>query len=231
MLIFFLTLLFADVSGDIAAASNTSLKEEVRQDAFARLVREGNADAEPLFSIAKNTEMDVQKRWIVIRALGKVGGKKVVQDLLPLLKDQKSEIRIATCSALGETRLWSITEELILMLEDQVLLVRVASAQALGEIANPAAIDGLDKALRTSDHFYRGKSLWVRTHFVDALGKIRSKKSYPTLLFAIDDRDSGVFEAAVVALEQIAGFSLSEGRNPQEEREAWKRWLSKELSR
>lgn len=231
MLIFFLTLLYADVSLDIAEASNTSLEEGVRQEAFLRLVREGNADAEPLFSIANDIDSDVQKRWIVIRALGKIGGKKVIQDLLPLLKDKRSEIRIATCSALGENRLWSVTEDLLLLLEDQVLLVRVASAQALGEIANPTAIEGLERALRAPDHFYRGKSLWVRAHFVEALGKIRNKKAYPALLYAIDDQDSGVYKAAIIALEQIVGFSLSEGRNGQEEREAWKRWLSKELSR
>ena len=231
MMLFFFSLLYADVSGDIVQASNTSLEESVRQEAFARLVREGNADTEPLFSLAKDESADIQQRWIVIRALGKVGGKKLVQDLSPLLNDKKSEVRIAVCSALGDTRLWSATSVLLPLLEDQVLLVRVAAAQSLGAIANPEAVEALEKALRASAHFHRGKSLWVRTHFVEALGKIRSKKAYPALLYAIDDQDEGVHQAAIVALEQIAGFALSEGRNRQEERQAWKRWLGKELAK
>ena len=231
MLFFFLSLVYADISSDLQQASDAKLEDSLRQDAFSRLVRDGNADAQPLITRAQDTEEDVQKRWIAIRALGQIGGKKVTKELQALLKDKKSEVRMAACSALAESRQWSTTDSLLPLLEDQVLLVRVASAQALGKIGNPAAIAALDKALRAPEHFHRGKSLWVRSYFVEALAAIRNKKAYSSLLYAVDDQDPLVYRAAFFALEQIAGFALSEGRNEQEEKEAWKRWLAKELSK
>lgn len=231
MFLFFLSFAYADISSDLQQASDAKLEDSLRQDAFSRLVREGNANADPLITLAKDADTDIQKRWIAIRALGQIGGKKVTKELLSLLKDKKSDVRIAACAAIGESRQWSTTESLLPLLEDQVLLVRVASAQALGKIGNPAAIEGLDKALRAPEHFHRGKSLWVRSHFVEAMAAIRNKKAYSSLLYAVDDQDPLVYRAAFFALEQIAGFALSEGRNEQEEKEAWKRWLSKELAR
>ena len=76
MLFFFFSLVYADISSDLQQASDAKLAESLRQDAFSRLVREGNADAEPLITLAKDTDTDVQKRWIAIRALGQIGGKK-----------------------------------------------------------------------------------------------------------------------------------------------------------
>ena len=125
--------------------------------------------------------------------------------------------------------MWSVTDDIKALLADDVLLVRVASAQSLAKIGNPSAIPELEIALRAPEHFYRGKSLWVRTHFVEALGKIRNEKAYPSLLFAIDDQDKKVQKAAIDALEYIAGLSFSEGRQYEEERQAWKRWLSAKI--
>ena len=125
--------------------------------------------------------------------------------------------------------MWSVTTDVKALLKDDVLLVRVASAQALGKIGNPAAIPELDTAIRAPEHFHRGKSLWVRMHFVEALGKIRHEKAYAGLLYAIDDQDQKVQKTAIDALEYISGVSFSEGRQHEEEREAWKRWLSSKL--
>lgn len=231
MFLFLLSFAYADISSDLKQASNGQLEESLRQDAFSRLVREGNADAEPLVTLAQDSTVEVQQRWIAIHALGKIGGKNVTKELTTLLNDKRSEVRIAACAAIAESRQWSTTNSLLPMLKDQVLLVRVASAQALGAIGNPVAIDALEVALRAPEHFHRGKSLWVRAHFVHAMAAIRNKKAYPALLYAVDDQDPLVYNAAFFALEQIAGFALSEGRSEQEEREAWKRWLSKELAR
>lgn len=231
MLFLLLSFAYADISSDLKQASDSLLEESIRQDAFSRLVREGNADAQPLIRLAQDKTIDVQQRWIAIHALGQIGGKIVTKELNTLLGDTKSEVRIAACAAIGEGRQWSTTDSLLPLLKDQVLLVRVASAQALGKIGNPAAIGALDEALRAPEHFHRGKSLWVRAHFVEAMASIRNKKAYSALLYAVDDLDPLVYKAAIFALEQIAGFALSEGRNTQEERQAWKRWLSKELSK
>ena len=39
---------------------------------LSRLVRDGNADAQPLITLAQDTEEDVQKRWIAFAHWGKL---------------------------------------------------------------------------------------------------------------------------------------------------------------
>ena len=155
----------------------------------------------------------------------------MIDEIIPLLKDPKPDIRIAACSALGDIRSWVATKSLRESLQDDVLTVRVAAAQALGKLADPSAIEDLAQALYSESHFYRGKGLWVRIHFVEAMGKLRDKRAYPTLLKALDDEDPKVQRSTVWALEQTSGLSLGEGRSSQEEKEAWKRWLALQLTK
>ena len=230
-MIFFLFLAFADIDSDLNIASNTKLDQTTRSAAFSRLVSQAEKDSSKLRSIAHDTSQEVLQRWIAIRVLGRIGGRQITDHILPLLEDPKSDIRIAACAALGEIRSWYTGTPIRKLLKDDVLLVRVAAAQALGQLADPAAIEDLGEAIYDERHFHRGKGLWVRIHFVEALGKIRDRKSYPILFKTLDDSDPKIRKATLRALEQIAGMSLSEGRSSAEEREAWKRWLSVQLSK
>ena len=60
MFLFLLSFAYADISSDLKQASNGQLEESLRQDAFSRLVREGNADAEPLVTLAQDSTVEVQ---------------------------------------------------------------------------------------------------------------------------------------------------------------------------
>lgn len=231
MLLFLLSFAWADITDDLKQASNKNLAQNVREEAFSRLVVQGSKDSSLLKSIANNQKEELQTRWIAIRVLGRVGGRMMIDELSPLLIDPKPDIRIAACSALGDIRSWVATKSLRERLQDDVLTVRVAAAQALGKLADPSAVEDLSEALYAESHFYRGKGLWVRVHFVEAMGKLRDKRAYPTLLKALDDEDPKVQRSAVWALEQTAGLSLGEGRNSQEEKEAWKRWLALQLTK
>ena len=72
--------------------------------------------------------------------------------------------------------------------------------------------------------------MWIRSHFVKAMEGIRDKKAYPILFRALDDSDEKVARASIDALEYIAGFSLSQDRSFDAEKEAWRRWLGTKLS-
>ena len=230
MFLFLLAFAFAEPEADLQAAANASLSEKARADAFERLVELGNTDISLVRRTSVDTDSDMRQRWVSIRVLGQVGGQIVLQHLVSLLQDTSPDIRTAAVSALGDIRSWSTTDSLIPLLKDDVLVVRATTAQALGKIGDPASLPALEQALNSSEHYHRGQSLWIRSHFVVAMGKIRDKKAYPALFRALDDVDVSVVRASIQALEYIAGFSLSEDRSFEDEREAWRRWLGTKLS-
>jgi HEAT repeat protein len=82
----------------------------------------------------------------------------------------------------------------------------------------------LVEALEDPSNTYRGQSLWVRRHYVEALGQIGSKNALGGLIRALRDEDPAVRSAALEAVERIAGRSYAEGRSRPEQVEAWERW-------
>ena len=91
-------LAFADIDADLNIASNTKLDQTARSAAFSRLVAHAKKDSSTLREIAHDTSQEVLRRWIAIRVLGRIGGRQITDNLLPLLNDPKSDIRIATLS-------------------------------------------------------------------------------------------------------------------------------------
>ena len=67
----------------------------------------------------------------------------------------------------------------------------------------------------------------MRRQFVDAMGAIGGDAAVPWLGRALDDADPQVVAAAMTGLEKVAGFSYREGRSPEEELAAWKRWAQR----
>ena len=230
MLFFLCSFLFADPNIDLQTAADANLSEASRLQAFERLVDLGNTDISLVRKTSLDSSSELRQRWVSIRVLGKVGGQVVLQHLVSLLQDSSPDIRSAAVSALGDIRSWSTTASLLPLLQDDVLVVRATTAQALGKIGDPSALSALEKSLSSAEHYHRGQSLWIRSHFVKAMGSIRDKKAYPALFRALDDADKSVARAAIEALEYIAGFSLSENRSFADEKEAWRRWLGSKLS-
>lgn len=219
---------FADIPSDLAVAADQNLPEESRRAAFDRVVREGAADPSPLI-IASQTGEDTRQRWVAIRALGYIGNPQGRTTLVTLLEDPEPAIRTAAVSALAEVGDPAYSQRAAAMLADPAVIVRAAAAGALAEMRDPKTVSALVAALESSDSFYRGSSLWVRQHYVAALGAIGDLSALPALLRALDDDDPSVSAVAVTALEQLSGFSFADGRDEQEERAAWRRWATTQI--
>lgn len=220
---------WAGPAQDLAQAADADLPEEARMEAFDRLVAAGATDIGVVSRVALNDEGDTRRRWVAIRALGKVQGDQARELLLQLSENPEPAIRAAAVQAMGDLGDQRNSEVLIARLQDPAVIVRAGSAEALCKVGDRTAIAPLDRALRSSANFYRGASLWVRRHYVAALGCIGGRETIPVLLRALDDDDQSVQSSAVLAFREVAGFSYEEGRTPDEELAAWKRWAADQL--
>lgn len=219
----------AGAAEEILLASDQERAEPERRAAFDRLVQIGSTDLSTLTQVSVDLEGDTRQRWVAIRAMGHVGGYGVEQTLVDLLADPEPAIRTAAVSALGDIGSHSHSTQVADGLQDPAIIVRAAAAEALGKLRDPSTIDALAAALADPGNYHRGTSLWVRRHYVVSLGEIADVHALPALLGAMDDADPEVAQASLSAFERIAGFTFSDGRSGDEEREAWKRWASAQI--
>ena len=221
---------WGDPLSDLTLAANTEVPPDQREAAFDRVVDLGRTDMSTVLELASSTDTEMSVRWVSIRALGKIGGEGTHQLLPILMTAAEAPVRAAGVSAAGDLKDRRHSNLAITLLEDPAIMVRASAAEALGKIGDPAAITALSKALEAKDGYYRGSSLWVRKHYVQAMGEIGHRSAYPPLLLALGDSDSDVVSAAVLSLEEISGNSFSEGREFPQEVEAWRRWLSSQIA-
>jgi HEAT repeat protein len=215
-------LAFAGIVEDVEFAADADKPLELRQAAFARLHEESAVD--PVVALARNKETTPARRWVAIRSLGLNTAPSALAALLEFLESENAPTRIAALSALGERKDRSVSGRVAARLTDKALLVRHAAADALGLLGDPATLPDLGRALGDSSNNYLGTSLWLRRHFVEAMGRIGTTEAIRYLAPALDDADPAVVTAAVLALETVAGFSYREGRTDEQQTEAWRRW-------
>ena len=197
--------------------------------AFQRLVDLGATDMSHVTDVANSEEGDARQRWVAIRVLGKIGGDRARTALIDLSTNPMPAIRSAASAAMGDHGSEDFIPYLMERVQDSAVIVRAAASQALAQCGDKRAVEVLSQALLDKKNTFRGRSIWVRKYFVEALGSIGSTAAYPALLRAIDDPDEAVAAAVLPALEKIAGFSYSEGRSSVQEKEAWRRHLNSEL--
>ena len=214
---------------DLLQATDPTLPEASRLAAFDRLVNAGATDLSLIEGLVKDPKADARQRWVAVRALGRLQGDRAEQLLLGLLDDAEPAMRAAAVQALGDLGQRRHAPRASALLTDPAILVRASAAEALCKIGDEAAVDALSAALFAKDSWYRGSSLWVRRHYVDAIGCIGRRSAVPALLRALDDGDPAVSAASMKALAKVAGFDYAEGRNPQEARDAWRRWAQSQL--
>ena len=216
---------------DLALAASKDASEAVRMEAFERLVALGSTDMDVVTKVSQDTEADARLRWVSIRALGQIKGDRSRNILIELSSDPMPAIRAASASAMGDYGHADFVPYQIKLIQDPAVIVRAAAAQALQMSGDKRAVEVLSAALQDKKNTFRGRSIWVRKYFIQALGGIGSAEAYPALLRSMDDPDQDVVAAVIPALEKIAGFSYKEGRTEQQEKEAWRRFVTNELRR
>ena len=216
---------------DLELAASKSASQEQRMAAFQRLVDLGLTDMAHVVSVANDEEADARQRWVAIRSLGKIKGERAKTVLIGLSTNPMPAVRSAASAAMGDHGSEAFIPYLMERVQDTAVIVRASASQALAQCGDSRAVESLSEALLDKKNTFRGRSLWVRKYFVEALGDIGSTAAYPALLRAIDDPDEDVAAAVLPALEKIAGFSYREGRSAIQEKEAWRRHLNSELRR
>ncbi len=208
----------------VTRASDAELPKVERQAAFDELVKTGYGDE--LIALAEDPQVDARQRWVIVRAIGKIDSPPGIQALERLLHDEISGIRAAAALALADTGNAAHADKIVPLLEDKAVIVRGTAADALTVLGAPSAVPYLARAMDDPSNFYRGESLWVRRHFVLALGASLDKSALPPLIRCLDDDDSDIVDAALVALEQVSGVSWADGRSREEQIQAWMRWYA-----
>lgn len=216
------SLALAGVPEDLSMAADTDLPTELREAAFRRIAQPGSTDA--LVRLAEDPETPKPQQWVAVRALGPMNDDASRIALLRFLSSSNAQMRMAACGAIADRGDTSLSSYVAAHLTDPALLVRAAAADSLGKLKDPGTLSDLERALEDPTNRYRGASLWFRRHLVDAMGAIGTDAAVGPLARALDDDDPDVANSAIQALEKVAGFSYREGRTPDQEREAWRRW-------
>ncbi len=218
------TMAFASVEEDLQLAADGDLDESARMVAFNRLVTDHDVGWDTLVKAAGDDDWAARERWIAVRVIGSTDDERAEAALVELTSDPMPAIRVAAATALADVGATGAGDTLIDLLDDKAIIVRAAAADSLGALKERKAIDPLAEAIADSSNYHRGSSLWVRGHYVDALGDIGSRDAIPALITCFDDTDPTVGDAALESLYAIVGYDFAEGRSRDEHMEAWRRW-------
>lgn len=165
---------------------------------------------EPIFNSLTNLEGEYPwLRTLLIKALGQLKDKRIIQFLMEVLANEREDNRENAAEALGNIGDPVAVEPLILALEDKSIVVRMAAARALGKIKSPKALVPLIKAIETRD-FPKSGNQWeyetlilalaASVHHGDVVAGPILKSIFPTY-------NSRVVEATIQALGKIGDIT------------------------
>lgn len=183
--------------GKLAEASDKEVKRKLISEIGES--NNGNNIAVNILLGFLEKETDNEIKSYAADALSKIGGKRVVNQLIRLLRNESWITRMKAAETLGEIGNPKAINGLIRILRtDSVGSVREWAAISLGKIKKKNAV----KALKTS---MLGDKKWeVRMESAYALGLIKEKKSENALLQAFQsDDDYQVRWAAASSLAKI----------------------------
>ena len=120
-----------------------------------------------------------------------------IPQLISLLTDSDTWVRMAAARAIGEVRDERATETLIVTLSDSDWRVRRLAAWALNEMKEQRAVAALCNVLLTDTRAE------VRSAAAEALGEIASAEALPSLKHALNDVEPGVRAKATWAISEI----------------------------
>ncbi len=213
---------WAGVKEDAATAADTTLAVDVRETAYRRLM--DPASTQEVMARLKASDLDPAHRWVLIRSLGPNPSDDARATLVALVESKDAMVRAAAMEAFGDRKDRALTGKAVKGLSDPALLVHAAALDALIQLKDPSALADLDKALQDPEGRYKSTSF--RQKIVMAMA-VCGQDAARYLAAALTDDDEDVARIAKESLEKIAGFSYGEGRTPDQEVEAWRRWAER----
>lgn len=203
--------------------SDSQLKdfsEKTSQQPTAKLLNE-------LESQLLNDNLDLDTRWMAAMIMARIGGQAATERFLKAMQSPVFYVRLAAIKGLEvvafqqpgvplpATHLTTLHDAL----NDKAWVVRAAAADTLGKLGNRESLAHLLKELNQDRNFYRGKSLWVREHIIEAIGAIGGSESIPALIECLKEEDNAITQAALKALNPLQHETLTEFNSS-------KNWLS-----
>jgi HEAT repeat protein len=185
-----------------------------------------------LIESLKDDDFDV--RETAANALGRIGGERAIEHLIPLLNDDDSDVRETAANVLGGIGGERVIEYLIPLLNDDEYYVIWGAANALGRIGGERVIEYLIPLLKDNEcevretaanalgrigdegaiehliPLLKDDNSGVKREVADAFGEIGGEKAIEYLVPLLNDDDSGVRETAANALGRIGGERVIE---------------------
>lgn len=152
-----------------------------------------------------NDKSEMDKRWLAAVLIGRIGGEPAQEKLVKGLKSDVFLMRMAAIKGIEVMGDTTQAPQLYPLLNDPAMVVRAAVADALGNMRTREALPHLIRELNQSRNFYRGRSLWVRNHIIDAIGKIGGEQSIAPLIACLKETDTTIVDSALKALNPLIG--------------------------
>jgi HEAT repeat protein len=217
----------------VGQAANPNLPEAQADRVFREIVALGANALPSLASIYRDPQSSDAENWIAARAMGRIGGEGARKTLVDGLGSTRIISRLGAVSALQLLKDKASVEPLEKALFDQAAAVRASAADALGAIGERHSSIALSQALDLPANFHQGRSLFVRSHIVQALGDVGSIGGIEALVSVIDEDDAQLALGARRSLQRITGLDFRDKGQPPEhppgaaEISAWKEWWSR----
>lgn len=175
-------------------------RDDALTEAVEMLVEHQHAPAVPrLIQMLDDEMLDPGLRFIVVRALGRLGDEAGLSILLDELRGDDLWVRAAATGALISIGSPAVSG-LVQALRDEDKAVRRAAAKALGKIGDQGqdqeVLCGLSVGLLDVDGA-------VRRFAAEALGRLEAASMVPELTEALNDSNASVRIAAFRALARI----------------------------
>lgn len=134
------------------------------------------------------------KRWYVVMAMTKLAGKAILPHLELLKNDEHSSwvIRMAIAKSLSVISSNKANDLLNIMLDDRSMLVRTVVVDLISQNKNQSSFLFLLSAIDSKENFYKGKSMLIRKHIIDAIYNVGGKKAKKLLTAKLNDSDKEV---------------------------------------
>lgn len=164
----------------------------VREGIGLALLEIGKVHVDPFIKRLEKGYGEV--RITIIGVLAELKTKRVVEPIIPLLKDYSKGVRNAAAYALGKINDERAVEPLIAALKDKDQWVRIGAASSLGMIGDKRAVEPLISLLNDQR---------AGSAAASALGEIKDKRAVEPLIKCLNHKSSWTRDCSAEALGKI----------------------------
>lgn len=189
------------------------------------LKAQGSKGEAALAALMFDDAASMDLRWKAITTAALLKGNSLKPQIQKALVAKEWFVRNAALVALesmnrDEAKVWARK-----FLDDKALVVRSAAVETLARLEDRTAAALLWKKLSAKENFRGSQSLWIRKQITNALAQLDRSGYQGRFIDLLDDRDEGVQEAAVKALELRTGQQLGGEKEPVKFKRAyWQQW-------